>query len=134
MLTDVIKADKVRYNLAMFKNIDSKNVLLIYAVIGFGSIALVALGELSGAEPGSALYDFFLKLVFGGFLVFYSVLVHFATLPFSKKVDKKGPKTLKLVSGERSSRFITFIFLITVLFYWIFAFADLMRATDFRFF
>ncbi len=134
MLADVIKADKIRYSWAMFESIESKNVLLIYAVIGFGSIALVALGELSGAEPGSFLFNFFLKLVFGGFLIFYSVLFHFATLHFSKKVDKKGPKALKLVFGERSSRVTTFIILIAVLFYWVFAFADLMRATDFRFF
>ena len=134
MLAEVINADKIRYIRVVFEGIKSKNVLLIYAVIGFGSIALVALGELSVAEPGSFLYDFFLKLIFGGFLVFYSVLFQFATLQFSKRLDENGPKALKLVFGERSSRMTTFLIVVAVLFYWIYAFADLMRATEFRFF
>ena len=118
----------------MLKGIDSKNMMLIYAVIGFGTIALVALGELSGAEAGSFLYDFYLKLVFGGFLVFYAVLIHFAMLPYSRELDGGGSKALKFMLGERSSRTVVFIMTILVLIYWIFAFGELMNATGFRLF
>lgn len=118
----------------MFEGIESRNTVLVYAVIGFGSIALVALGELSGAESGSFRYDFFLKLVFGGFVVFYSVLFHFATLNFSRKLDEKGPKFLRVVFGERTSRLSIFVIVLAVLIYWLFAFSDLMGATDFKFF
>ena len=118
----------------MFEGIESRNLLLIYAVIGFGSIALVALGELSGTEAGTELFNFYLKLVFGGFLVFYSVLFHFALLGFAKKVDEKGSRVLKTFFGEQSSRVFTLCISGAVLIYWIFAFAGLMAATGFRFY
>jgi hypothetical protein len=96
----------------MFEGIESRNTVLVYAVIGFGSVALVALGELSGAEPGSFQYDFLLKLVFGGFVVFYSVLFHFAALNYSRKLDEKGPTVLRVVFGERNSRKSIFVIVI----------------------
>jgi hypothetical protein len=104
----------------MLKGIESKNMMFIYAVIGFGSVALVALGELSGVEAGSPLYNFYLKLVFGGFLIFYSVLIHLALLTYSRKLDE--------------SRITVFSFAILVLLYWIYAFAELMGSSDFKFF
>lgn len=118
----------------MFEKIETKNVMLIYSVIGFGSIALVALGELSGVEAGSFLYDFYLKLVFGGFLVFYTVLLHFTMLAFAKKMDDRGPKILKAIFGEHTSRIGIVTIVICVLLYWVLAFAELMRSSDFRFF
>ena len=118
----------------MLKGISSKNVMLIYAVIGFGTIALVALGELSGVEVGSSLYDFYLKLVFGGFVIFYAVLIHFALLPYSQRLDSDGPKILRYVLGESSSRVFIFTLTFLVLVYWILAFADLMQSSGFRFF
>jgi len=107
--------------------------MLIYAVIGFGSIALVALGELSGVEAGSALFNFYLKLVFGGFLVFYSVLFHFAMLGFSKRMDEQGPRVLKYLLGEQTSRVMIVSIAAAVLVYWIYAFGELMKITGFRF-
>ena len=52
----------------MFQGIEKKNLMLIYAVIGFGSVALVALGELSVVKTSSILFYFYLKLVFGNHL------------------------------------------------------------------
>lgn len=118
----------------MFQGIKHKNLILIYAVIGFGSIALVALGELAGVEQGSVLYNFYLRLVFGGFIVFYAVLFHFGTLSWAEKLDKEGPKYLAFMFGEKSSRFTIMTVVAGVLLYWVFSFADLMAATGFNFF
>ena len=125
---------KIEYHVPMFEKVNNKDVMLIYAVIGFGSIALIALGELSGVDVDSFLFRFYLKLVFGGFLVFYSVLVHLVLLPFSKNLDEKGPRFLKVVLGERSSRSTTVIIALLVLIYWIWAFAELINASGFNFF
>jgi len=118
----------------MFQGLDKRDLMLIYAVIGFGSVALVALGELSGVKEGGSLYTFYLKLVFGGFLVFYAVLFHFAQLALAKKIDKTKGTVLRFLLGEKSSRTFINVIIIGVLLYWVLAFADLMSLTGFNFF
>ena len=118
----------------MFEKIESKDVMLIYSVIGFGSVALISLGELTSVEAGTFMFAFYLKLVFGGFLVFYSVLIHFILLPYSRGLDEKGPRVLKSVFGERSSRVLVTAIVFLVLLYWIYAFAELINASEFTFF
>ena len=118
----------------MFGDMKQKELILIYAVIGFGSVALVALGELSGVDPGTPLFAFYFKLVFGGFLVFYAVLFHFGLLATAKKIDKKRSKIMRFLFGERASRITISTIVFGVLVYWIYSFAELMGAYDINFF
>lgn len=115
----------------MLKINENKNLMLLYAVFGFGSIALVALGELPALDARSDLFRFYIKLIFGGFLIFYSVLIHFALLPLARKLDKTGPRYARLIFGESSSLAIVVALMLSVLIYWIIAFSELLRATGF---
>lgn len=119
----------------MFGGMKEKELVFIFSVIGFGSVALVALGELSSVEAGSPLFKFYLNLVFGGLAVFYAVFIHFVTLPYTRKVDqRKNSKLLKNMVGEKASfRFISLI-LLGVLVFWIYTFSQLMKAYDLKFF
>lgn len=119
----------------MLGGMDKKELTLVYAVFGFGSVALVALGELSNVEAGSPLFSFYLNLVFGGLAVFYSVFVHFVSLSFSRKVDqKKKRKFTKIMLGERASYISILLICGTVLVFWIYNFSLLMEALDITFF
>ncbi len=73
----------------MFGGMKEKELILIFSVVGFGSVALVGIGELASVEPGSPLFKFYLYLVFGGLAVFYAVFIHFATLSYTRKVDQR---------------------------------------------
>lgn len=119
----------------MFGGMDKKEQILVFAVIGFGSVAVVALGELSNVEPGSPLFKFYLNLVFGGLAVFYAVFIHFATLSWTRKVDqKKNAKLLKRLVGEKAS-FKSMLFIcMVVLVFWIYNFSRLMGSYDISFF
>ncbi len=70
--------------------------MLLYAVFGFGSIALVALGELPALDARSDLFRFYIKLIFGGFLIFYTVLIHFALLPPGKETRQNRASLRKV--------------------------------------
>ena len=119
----------------MFGGMERKELLLVYIVIGFGSVALVALGELSGVEPGGPLFKFYLNLVFGGLAVFYVAFVHFATLSYTRKVDRsKKSKRFKALFGEKASFAVSIGLSGAVLVFWIHNFAELMRALDLAFF
>ena len=119
----------------MFGGMKQKELILIYAVFGFGSVALVALGELSSVEPDGPLFKFYLNLVFGGLAVFYAVFIHFATLSYTRKVDqRKKSKLLKRLLGEKASYSFILLFLTGILVFWIYNFAQLMDAFDLKFF
>ncbi len=119
----------------MFGDMKQKEMILIYAVIGFGSVALVALGELSSVEPGSPLFKFYLKLVFGGFFVFLVMLFDFGKLFYSRKVDQnKKSRFLRILAGEKLSYVFSIIFTAGVLIFWVFTFANLMDDYDLKFF
>ena len=106
----------------MFAGMKQKELILIYAAVGFGSVALVGLGEISGSAPGSPFQQFYLQLIFGGFIVFYAVFIHFGTLGLSRRIDQsQRNKLFKYLFGEKSSYLLTLAFIFGVLVYWIFA-------------
>lgn len=118
----------------MLGKMNEKDLILIYAVIGFGSVALVALGELSSVEPNSRLFKFYLNLVFGGLAVFYVVFVHLSTVSFTRKVDKKKSKIAKFLLGEKSSYRFSVTLILGVLGFWLYTFSEFMQALDITFF
>jgi len=119
----------------MFGGLQQKDTILVFSVVGFGSVALVALGELSNVEPGSPLFKFYLNLVFGGLTVFYAVFIHFGTLSYTRKVDqRKNSKLLKKLVGEKSSFGFILAILAGVLVFWIYNFSQLMDAYGLEFF
>ncbi len=119
----------------MFGGMKEKELILIFSVVGFGSVALVGIGELASVEPGSPLFKFYLNLVFGGLAVFYSVFIHFATIPYTRKVDqRKKSKLLKKLVGEKASFGFIIIICAAVFVFWIYNFAQLMDAYDLKFF
>ncbi len=119
----------------MFGGMDKKEMTLVFAVIGFGSVALVGLGELSSVEPNSPLFTFYLNLVFGGLAVFYVVFIHMATITYTRKVDiEKKSKTARFFLGEKSSYIFSVTLILGVLAFWLYTFAELMRAFDITFF
>lgn len=119
----------------MFGGMERKELTLVYAVFGFGSVALVALGELSNVDAGSPLFSFYLNLVFGGLAVFYSVFVHFVSLSFSRKMDqKKKRKFTRIMLGARASYLSILLICGAVLVFWIYNFSQLMKALDISFF
>lgn len=119
----------------MFGGMDKKELTLIYATVGFGSVALVGLGELSSVEPGSPLFKFYLNLVFGGLAVFFVVFLHMATVSYTRKVDKeKKSKLARYLLGEKSSYRGSVALILVVLAFWLFTFAELMRVYDLNFF
>lgn len=119
----------------MFGGMKQKEMVLVFSVVGFGSVALVALGELSNVDAGSALFKFYVNLVFGGLAVFYAVFIHFATISFTQKIDK-GKKSgfTKFMLGEKSSFRFVMIILGAVLVFWIYNVATLMDAYDLKLF
>lgn len=119
----------------MFGAMKQKELILIFSVVGFGSVALVALGELSSVAPGSPLFKFYLNLVFGGLAVFYAVFIHFATLSFTRKLDqKKKARFRKLIFGEKSSFIFVLVILGGVLVFWIYTFANLTSGLNLKYF
>jgi len=119
----------------MIDGMGKKELTLIYAVVGFGSVALVGLGELSNVEPNSPLFKFYLNLVFGGLAVFYVVFVHMATITYTRKVDiEKKSKAARFFLGEKSSYIFSVVLILGVLAFWLYNFAELMDAYDLKFF
>ena len=119
----------------MFGGMKQKELILIYAAVGFGSVALVGLGEISGSAPGSPFQQFYLQLIFGGFIVFYAVFIHFGTLGLSRRIDQsQGNRLFKSLFGERASFLLTLAFIFGVLVYWIFALVKLARELGLNFF
>lgn len=119
----------------MFGGMKEKELILVFTVVGFGSVALVALGELSNVDADSALFKFYVNLVFGGLTVFYAVFIHFATISFTQKIDKgKKSEFTKFMLGEKSSFRFVMIILGAVLVFWIYNVSTLMDAFDLKLF
>lgn len=119
----------------MFGGMKQKELILIYAAVGFGSVALVGLGEISGGESGSPFQQFYLQLIFGGFIVFYAVFIHFGTLGLSQRIDQsQTSRIFKSLFGETASYLLTLAFIFGVLVYWIFALVTLATELGLDFF
>ncbi len=119
----------------MLGGMKQKELILIYAAVGFGSVALVGLGEISGSESGSPFQQFYLQLIFGGFIVFYAVFIHFGTLGLSQRIDQsQTSRIFKSLFGERASFLLTLAFIFGVLVYWIFAIVALATKLGLDFF
>jgi len=119
----------------MFGGMEKKELTLVFAVIGFGSVALVGLGELSSVEPNSPLFKFYLNLVFGGLAVFYVVFVHLSTVSYTRKIDqKKKSKVARFLLGEAWSYRVSVTLILGVLAFWLYTFSEFMKALDVTFF